>query len=155
MAIINAHTGKHKHTGSIIPNIIVKGLKMYDPKSIANNFRKFYSELSENLASTIRPGETSVNTYISKIPRKLNSTVIKPTNQKKMEDFITSLPNKESSGHDNVSNVLLKELNESISYPLGLIFNQSVQDDVSLHTMKIAEISLLCKGKEQDIIVNF
>ena len=59
---------------------------MHDSKSIANNFGKFYSELGENLASIIKPGGTSVNNYISKIPRNLNS-----------------------SRHDNISNVLLKQ----------------------------------------------
>ena len=74
--LINAHIEKHKHSGSIISYITVNGLKMYDPKSIANNFGKFYSELGENLASTIKPGPTSVNDYINKIPRNLNSVVI-------------------------------------------------------------------------------
>ena len=115
---------------------------MYDPKSIANSFKKFYSELGKNFASTIKPGATSVNDYINKIPRNLNSVVIKSTNQKEIEDLITSLQNKVSSGHDNVSNVLLKQLNENISYPLAIIFNQSIQNGEFLDKMKIAEVPL-------------
>ena len=128
---------------------------MYDLKTIASKFGKFYSELGENLASTIKLSRTSVNNYISKIPLNLNSIVIRPTNQKEIEDLITSLPNKVNSGHDSVSNILLKQLNESISNPLALIFNQSIQDGVFPERKKIVEIIPLYKGKEQDFIVNY
>ena len=153
--LINSRIGKCKHQVSIIPYITVQGIKTYDPKSIANKFGQFYSELGANLAATIKPGRTSVQDYISKIPQNLNSLVINPTNPREIEKLINNLPNKSSSGHDNVSNVLLKQLNESISYPLALIFNQSIQDGVFSERMKTAEIIQLYKGKEQDLVINY
>ena len=53
------------------------------------------------------------------------------------------------------SNVLLKQLNESITYPMTLIFNQSIQEGVFPERMKMAEIIPLYQGKKKDFIVNY
>ena len=47
-----------------------------------------------------------------------------PTNQLEIENLITSLPNKLSSGHDQITNTLLKKLAPNISQPLAIIFNK-------------------------------
>ena len=153
--LINSEISRCKHQGSVISYITIQGIKTYDPKTIANKSGQFYLELGANLAATIKPRRTSVQDYISNIPRNLNWLVINPTNPREIEKLIYNMPNKSSSGHDNVSNLLLKQLNESISYPLALIFNQSIQDGVVPERMRIAKIIPLYKGKEQDLIINY
>ena len=69
--------------------------------------------------------------------------------------MIVSLLNKTSSGHDGVSNILLKALNESISYPLSIIFNQSLNQGVFPDLMKCAEVIPLYKGQQQDLVINY
>ena len=128
---------------------------MYEPKAIANSFGKFYLELGMNLASTIKQGQTLITDYLSNIPRNLNSIFINPTCQYEIEKIISHLPNKTSSGHNGVSNILLKKLNESISYPLSIIFSQSINQGVFPDLMKQAEIIPLYKGQQQDMVVNY
>ena len=147
--------GKCKHRGNIIPHISVDGIKIYEPKVIANSFGKFYSEIGMNLASTIKPGRSSITHYINNIPRNLNSIFINPTNQHEIEKMIVSLLNKTSSGHDGVSNILLKALNESISYPLCILFNQSLNQGVFADLMKHAEVIPLYKGQQKDLVINY
>ena len=53
--------GKTKHRGGIISNIMIDGLKTYNPKRIADEFGQFYSTLGENLASQIKPGKTVID----------------------------------------------------------------------------------------------
>ena len=65
------------------------------------------------------------------------------------------MPNKTSSGYDQVSNKLLKDLNQGITYPLAIIFNQSLESGVFPNLMKMAEVISLYKGKEQDLIINY
>ena len=72
-----------------------------------------------------------------------------------IERLINSLPNKSSYGHDKVSNTLLKSLCTAISYPLQIIFNQSIYHRVFPDKMKVAEIVPLYKGKEHDLVVNY
>ena len=66
--MINRVIGKVKHTSSIIPHITIDGLKIYNPKKIANEFGRFYSSLGEKLASKIVTRNTDIDTYLSKIP---------------------------------------------------------------------------------------
>ena len=146
--VINQTIGKTKNSGSIIPFISIEGIKTYDAKRISNEFGKFYANLGQNLASQISPGKRTVDDYLTNIPRTLNSIVLKLTTQLEIEQKIDDLAPKTSCGHDRVSNKLIKKLKSSISYPLTIIFNQSIISGHFPNMMKIAEIIPLYKGKE-------
>ena len=75
--MINSIVSKTKHTGRIIPFITIDGAKTYDPKKIADEFGSFYANLGADLAKKIPNSQKSVNDYVAKIPRTLNSLVIK------------------------------------------------------------------------------
>ena len=66
--------------------------------------------------------------------------------QQEVKKTINELPNKSSSGHDNISNIMLKSLNESITYPLTLLFNQSFSTGTFPNIMKVAEVIPLHKN---------
>ena len=93
--------------------------------------------------------------YVNDIPRTLNSLVMGRVEYTDIEKIISALPAKTSSGHDGISNQFLKQLNSSISYPLSIIFNQSLSSGVFLEKMKLAKIVPLFKGKEEDMVVNY
>ena len=67
-SLINEVIGKTKRCGSIIPHITKDGLKTYTPAKIANEFGKFYSSLTANLAAKINNGHYDINHYLSKYP---------------------------------------------------------------------------------------
>ena len=81
--------------------------------------------------------------------------MIRETNVTEIEKLVKSLPSKSSYGHDKVSNVLLKALSISISYPLQIIFNQSIYQGVFPDKMKLGEIIPLYQVKEHDLVVNY
>ena len=54
--VINQTIGKCKNGGIIIPYISIEGIKIYNPKQIANKFGSFYSLLGADLASKITKG---------------------------------------------------------------------------------------------------
>ena len=83
------------------------------------------------------------------------SLVIKETTPGEITKIIQQLPNKTSSGHNGISNVLLKQLSEALSFPLSLIFNTSIYTGKFPELMKLAEIIPLYKGKDQDKRVNY
>ena len=85
----------------------------------------------------------------------MNSLVFSETNVTEIEKIMDRLPNKASSGYDGVSNILLKKLGKSLSYPLGIIFNQSIATGCFPDRMKVAEIIPLYKGREEDQVVNY
>ena len=50
---------------------------------------------------------------------------------------------------------MLKSLRSSITFPLCHIFKFSIEEGVFPELMKWAEVILLCKGKDMDIMVNY
>ena len=78
-----------------------------------------------------------------------------PTNKEEIICIIEKLPNKTSSGFDNLSNLLLKSLKYEIVMPLEQIFNLSLETGTFPMLMKNAEVVPLYKGKEKDLSVNY
>ena len=122
---------------------------------IANCFGDFYARLGSNLANNISLSTTSIDDYISKIPRQLNSIVLRHTTVHEVDKIIRDLPNKSSHGHDEISNIISKALRISIIFPLCHIFNQSLADGMFPEKMKWAEIIPLYKGKSMDLTINY
>ena len=69
--------------------------------------------------------------------------------------LIKDLPQKTSSGHDNISNVLLKKLSPSIIHPLCILFNKSMEEGKFPETMKHADVVPLYKSGDQYECTNY
>ena len=50
---------------------------------------------------------------------------------------------------------MLKQLSPNISFALSIVFNQSIDQGIFPSVMKRAEVIPLCKGRDQDQIVNY
>ena len=146
-SLLNEVIDKTKRHGSIIPYITTDGLKTYTPSKITNGFGKFYSSLGANLAAKINKGHYDINHYLSKIPRNISSLVLRSASVYEIEKLIHALPTKSSHGHDQISNILLKELNLSVSF-------LSISEGKFPAAMKKAKVIPLYKGKDQDQVVN-
>ena len=153
--VINQTIGKQNHGGSIIPYISIEEIKTYDPKKISNAFQSFYANLGSDLAKKIQSGRTSIDEYINMIPCNLNNLALRQTTEKEIRTLIFQLPNESSSGHDQISNKLLKGIGEPISYPLTIVFNQSITQGIFPDIMKLADVTPLYKGKEKDEVINY
>ena len=153
--LINSVIKTTKQTGSMISHITVDGVKVTKPQDIADHFCQFYLTLGLNLARKIDNNQLNIDIYMSKIPRNLHSMFLTPTSQQEVSATIESLPSKTSSGHDEVSNILLKLLKPSLTYPLTLIFNQLLDTGVFPQSMKIAEVIALYKNNAIDQLVNY
>ena len=154
-SLINQTIKECKSGGSIIPYISIDGLCTYQPKKIANRFGQFYSSIGENLASRIKPGTKEVDYYLSQMQQSVNSLVLREASIFEIKKLIRSLPNKSSHGHNRISNITLKSLCTALSYPLQIIFNQSILQGVFPDRMKLAEVIPLYNGKEHDLVINY
>ena len=153
--IINQTINKTKHSGSIIPYITVDGIQTSQPTRIAKEFGEHYSKIGAHLASTIPSESKDIEYYLKQIPRTMGGLVLRCTSVTEIEDLIRRMPHKVSYGHDRISNSMLKNLCTSISYPLQVIFNQSIDQGIFPSKMKLAEVIPLYKGKEHDKVINY
>ena len=68
---------------------------------------------------------------------------------------MSTLPSKASSGHDNISNILLKEIINQLAHVLVEVFNKSMAIGEFPSVMKLAEVVPLYKGKEHYLEKNY
>ena len=72
-----------------------------------------------------------------------------------IDRLICELPNKSSHGYDELSNITLKSLRSSITFPLCHIFNGSLAEGKFPDRMKWVEVIPLYKGKSMDQTINY
>ena len=78
-----------------------------------------------------------------------------PTNEIEIQNIISELPNKVSSGHDKINNNLLKELKFVLAKPLTDLFNKSMSQGCFPSAMKLSEVVPLHKGKSRMLPENY
>ena len=153
--IINQMSGKLNDKSSIIDCIKINDIPQYSPNKITNAFGDYFSSVGEKMANKIKKPKIDVSQYINKISLNEKSMFWVPTTRHEILKLVESLPNKRSSGFDNVDNKLLKAIKFEIAEPLVLIFNQSLKVGVFPESMKLADVFPLYKSKDRDQLCNY
>ena len=111
--------------------------------------------MGRTYAEQIPTAKHHIDHYLSQIPTNPRSIFMSPTCPTEIRNIIDKLPNKSSSGHDNISNILLKHLKEALIPPLTIIFNSSIKEGMFPHGMKAADVIPLYKTKEKYLVTNY
>ena len=90
--------------------------------------------------------QKSISEYNRNISRNKKSIFVSPTNQIEVSNLIDSLSNKNSSGWDGISNVLLKSMKTLLCKPLSILFNRSIKEGKFPDLFKNADVILLFKS---------
>ena len=139
--MINKITHNINDKSIAIEYLKIDNLDIYDTKLITEEFAKHFSSVGSNYANRITNPHTTFTEYLRNIPNNPKSIFMSPTNKTEIERLIEKLPNKKSRGHDDISNLLLKSLKSSISYPLEIIFNKSLLEGSFPEIMKQADVT--------------
>ena len=153
--IINKMSGKSPNKRNIIDHLTINGIRELNSMEITKEFAQHFSTIGRNMAENIPPSKTSCNTYHNKIKGFHKSLYLYPATEHEVELLLRKLPNKNSSGHDNISNTLLKALSNCIITPLTVVFNKSLEEGEFPFSMKKADIVPLYKSKRKDITTNY
>lgn len=151
--IINTIIGKQRNKSGLPDYICTEGVKMYNPLNICNEFCTYFSTVGPNLAKNIPITPSHFSKYLN--TRQQNTFFFAPTDSTEIINIILNLKNKNSKGYDNISNILLKKLVNSVNIPLAVIFNKSIETGVFPQLMKYAEVIPIHKGKEKYMISNY
>ena len=110
-----------------------------DKQDIANQFNTFFANIGPNLSKKIpKHQDKSMESYLKEnILCFFNFELVE---QDTVIKIIKRLNAKHSSGHDNDSTILLKEISPLISSPLTLILNQSLTTGIFSDRLKVAKI---------------
>ena len=153
--LINKIAGKKNDKSNLIEYLKIGGIQTYNATKISNSFAKYFSEVGKKFADKIPAPLKSITDYLRMMGNHTKSIFLLPTEENEIRKIAFELPTKSSSGYDNVSNVLLKEIMEDIVEPLSFIFNHSMQSGEFPDSMKLAEVIPLYKSKEHYLECNY
>ena len=75
-----------------------------------------------------------------------------PTDQHEIIKLIDSLKQQNSSGHDNITSSLIKDIKHEIAMPLTILFNKSIH---SGRVPKLAKVIPIYKAKDKELLNNY
>ena len=153
--LINKLSNKENDKTNIIEYLKIDNLDIYSSKIIAEEFAKHFSTVGKRFAEQIPLPTYSIDHYLNNISSNPKTMFMAPTTQLEIKKLVLQLANKDSSGHDNLSNRLLKEIVDPILDPLTVIFNRSITEGVFPHGMKDADVTPLHKSKEHYLVTNY
>ena len=153
--LINRMSRKCSDKTSVIDEIKSGSYTVCGGQQISECFAKYFSEVGKNCASKIPNPSKDIEWYLQKIPRNDHTIFMSPTTPQEIDRLIGKLPNKLSSGYDDINNVLLKELCLLIKGPLSDIFNLLIKEGKSPSAIKLADMVPLYKNKEYNLTTNY
>ena len=149
-SVINSITGRTKKKETIINSLKINNIKTTNSRKITNGLCDYFANVGKDFANRIPTGNSDIKHYLNKIPKNNQSLFLTPTTKTEIIKIIRSLKSKNSSGHDGISNKVLKGITNSIKEPLNIIFNKSMEEGVFPTEMKKADTVPLYKSKAKD-----
>ena len=134
------------------PNhFLINGEEITDANNIANTFCEYFTNIGPSLAKNINmPKNIKVEDFLTSTQ---NCTFqFYKTDDSSIPKIINELPNKTSTGFDDLSMRLIKVIKSEIIPSLTCIFNQSLHTGIFPDKFKLAKvIPLYKKGSLNDI----
>ena len=153
--ILNRLIGKLKNKKEVSDEMIINGIKESNTIKICNGFAKYYSEIGQKLANSIKD-KGNIKDPMSYLNNRINhNCFLYPTTVGEIEKLIIKLKTKDSSGLDEISNRTLKKIYPGIIQALKIIFNKSMQEGTFPNNMKSAIVIPIYKNKKKSEIPNY
>ena len=153
---INDTLSRNKNKRDLPSTFHYNGLTLTNPKEIANSFNVYFASIGDKLASEIKTptnDEASFTSYL--VNPTMNRLKFRHIAEEDTMKAIDNLENKNSSGHDGISNKLLKSIRYELCKPLTLIINQMLSSGVFPETFKKSKIIPLYKKGHSSLLSNY
>ncbi len=152
--ILSPLIGKQKHKEPILNEFLINNEIVTNSDTISNSFSTFFANVGKNLQSSI---PRSVNAYESYLntDRPTNSVFFNPVTEYEVQCVLNEIKNKKSTGHEGISNFILKNIGGSILKPLCNLINMSLVSGYVPDILKVAKILPLYKNKEKNLLNNY
>ena len=145
---------KNSKSTSFPSYFLLNDEKITNENEIAENFNKFFTEIGPNLSKKITIN--SSKSYQSFLTEKIDhSFEFEEVTVDDIKNIISKIKPKSSSGHDNISSILLKKISDYVSPTLALIINQSLRTGIFPEKLKIAQVMPLYKKDSPHTFDNY
>jgi hypothetical protein len=151
--VINSLIGRTNDKSSISNTFKIANQNITNHDQIANEFCKFFTNIGMTYASEI-PDPTFPHNHYMRNRNPINMFMA-PTDTQEIITCIDSLKRKHSSGHDNITSALLKDIKYDISFPLAILINKSLETGDVPDLLKLAKIIPIYKSKNKELLNNY
>ena len=124
-----------------------------DPMTIANEFKKFFTNIGPNLAHTISNVNGDISDYLDGSFK--NSMCAIHTYPNEIQNITNHLKSSSNKGVDGVSPKIVKEVIKAIAQPLATVFNISLANGFFPEKLKIAKIIPIYKSEDRLLTNNY
>ena len=145
--LINEISGKKNDKSGVVEYLDIDGIREYSAQRICNRFAEYFAGVGKKFSGKIPTPTKPVKDYLNLMQSSQGSLFLSPTYTQEIVKIMSKLPNKSSSGHDNISNILLKEIIDQIAPVLVEVFNKSMMLGEFPSLMKLAEVVPLYKAR--------
>ena len=142
----------HQKSSTLPTEITVNKADIFDTKTMADEFNKFFTNIGTDLANKIPNASKRFDFYITKVNTSMESQSL---SIKELKDAFFSLKINKSPGHDGMSfNVIKKCFDESCE-PLKYLFNLSIVKGNFCDDLKISKVTPIYKADKSSNISNY
>ena len=154
--IIQTIINKNNDKSNIADSVRINNKEINNPADIANSFCDYFTNVGPQLSNQIPQSRHIYVQYLNKQNiTSSRSLYLTPTDSNEISRIIKLLKNKKSSGTYGISSWMLKKLNITISEPLAIIINKSIENGIFPDALKIAKIIPIFKSKENNQLNNY
>ena len=154
-SIIHKIVQKQNDKSSIIECLEINKFQCFETKLIADEFGKFFSTVGNQYAKKIGNPVILSNEDLSKMPRKTKSIYFTPVTESEIMTIIEKLHNKNSHGHDGLSNKFIKSNKTALCKLLHILFNTSLESGIFPESYKKSNVVPLFKSKNKFNVTNY
>jgi hypothetical protein len=133
-------------------SFIVNGSLTDDKKTIASKFNEFFVNVGPSLANKFSKS-TNYKQYLGKPVKATHK--FSAVKEKVIVDIIKGMEAKKSSGHDQISNWLLKQIVQEIKTPLTQYINASIMKGIVPSYVTKAKVVPLYKAGDKTEFTNY
>ena len=145
---LNKTNNKHE-----IQQIINDNTLYTDNDDIAKQFNEYFNTVGINQARKVTQNPS--HHIVPQSTPNEDSIFLIPTDENEIQQIITKLKNKSSSGHDHITTLHLKQLAPLIIHPLSVLFNRCLSEGEFPTEMKTAKIIPIYKKNDKTKLDNY
>ena len=146
---------KHKMNNTTEINLINSdGKNITDSSQIASMFCKYFTKVGSQQANAIGRRKNCMNDDLGNTQSK-NSFFLNPTDPEEICKITGEMQSKNSTGFDGIASSFIKQIKESLAFPLTIIINKSLSTGEIPANLKVAKVVPLYKHKEKNLLTNY
>ena len=152
---VNQVIHKTNNKSEVVEKLKINNLYEYRGKFISEEFARYFASIGKEYATRIPKPNKEFSHYLNQIQISQASIFLMPVTVSEIIKHINDLKPKKSSGIDEINNVLIKELRDTICEPLLIIFNNSLTEGLFPARMKTSKVVPLYKASNRDETTNY